>query len=102
MDYKKLLLSRYFLIAKYTGMIIMLAGAAILSPLIFLTAYSEELAYSFHFIAAGGAAILSGLILYIYGEKHKEEEIELSINEGSIIVIFSWIGAIFFSAAPFV
>jgi trk system potassium uptake protein TrkH len=102
MEYKKLLISRYFLIFKYTGMIIMFAGAAILSPLLFLSVYTEELTYSFHFISAGGLALLTGLLFYLYGVKHKKEDVELSLKEGSIIVIFSWLGAIFFSAIPFV
>ncbi|MGM0603077.1 MAG: TrkH family potassium uptake protein [Bacillota bacterium] len=102
MNYKDLLVSRYFLIFKYTGMIIMFAGAAILSPLLVLFAYPEEINYSFYFISAGGLAVLTGLLLYIYGIKNKKEDVELSLNEGSLIVIFSWLGAIVFSAVPFV
>ncbi|MCC3145434.1 TrkH family potassium uptake protein [Halanaerobium sp. Z-7514] len=102
MNYKNLLISRYFLIFKYTGMIIMLAGAAIISPLIFLTVYTEEAHLAVHFLGAGGAALLAGALLYFYGVKNKKEDVELSLNEGSIIVIFSWIGAIIFSAIPFI
>lgn len=80
----------------------MFAGAAILSPLLFLTAYTEESIYAIHFILSGGSAVVAGSLLYFYGSKHKKEDVELSLNEGSIIVIFSWLGAIFFSAIPFV
>jgi len=102
MKFKRLLISRYFLILKYTGIIIMFAGTAILSPLIFLTAYPEEFNYSFDFILAGGSALLVGVLFYFYGSKKKKEGVDLSLNEGSIIVIFSWLAAIFFSALPFV
>ncbi|MFN2340907.1 MAG: TrkH family potassium uptake protein [Halanaerobium sp.] len=102
MKYKNLLISRYFLISKYTGIIIIFAGVAILSPLLFLIAYPEEVFLAPHFLLAAGLSILIGLGLYIYGNKHQEEDVELSLNEGSIIVIFSWLGAILFSAIPFI
>ncbi|TDX43708.1 hypothetical protein C7954_1141 [Halanaerobium congolense] len=50
MKYKNLLISRYYLISKYIGVIIMFAGGAILSPLLFLTAYPEEAALAPHFL----------------------------------------------------
>ena len=102
MKYKNLLISRYFLISKYTGIIIMFAGGAILSPLLFLMAYPEEAFLAPHFLLAAGLSILAGFGLFFYGNKHQEEDVELSLNEGSIIVIFSWLGAIFFSAIPFI
>ena len=102
MKYKNLLISRYFLISKYIGVIIMFAGGAILSPLLFLMAYPEEAALAPHFLLAAGLSILIGFVLYIYGNKHQSEDVELSLNEGSIIVIFSWLGAILFSAIPFI
>ncbi|MFW6295188.1 MAG: TrkH family potassium uptake protein [Halanaerobium sp.] len=102
MKYKNLIISRYYLISKYTGIIIMFAGAAIISPLLFLMAYPEESALAPDFLLAAGLSVLVGLGLYIYGNNHQEDNVELSLNEGGIIVIFSWIGAIFFSAVPFV
>ncbi|MFW6308770.1 MAG: TrkH family potassium uptake protein [bacterium] len=101
MKYKNLLISRYSLIVKYIGVILIFAGTAIFSPLLFLIAYPQESVLAPHFILAGGISILVGLILYIYGSR-KQEEVELSLNEGSIIVIFSWLGTIIFSAIPFV
>ncbi|KXS47559.1 MAG: trk system potassium uptake protein TrkH, partial [Halanaerobium sp. T82-1] len=71
MKYKNLLISRYFLISKYIGVIIMFAGGAILSPLLFLMAYPEEAALAPHFLLAAGLSILIGFVLYIYGNKHQ-------------------------------
>ncbi|MFO7878230.1 MAG: potassium transporter TrkG, partial [Desulfovermiculus sp.] len=102
MKYKNLLISRYILISKYTGIILIFAGAAILSPLIFLIAYPEEINLASHFILAGGLSVLTGTILYIYGYNHQEKDVELSLNEGGIIVVFSWLLTIIFSAVPFV
>ncbi|MFW5719000.1 MAG: TrkH family potassium uptake protein [Halanaerobium sp.] len=102
MKYKNLLISRYFLISKYTGIIMIFAGVAILSPLLFLMAYPEEAFLAPHFLLAAGLSILVGLGLFIYGNQHQEEDVELSLKEGGIIVVFSWLGAIVFSALPFI
>ncbi|MFW5787968.1 MAG: TrkH family potassium uptake protein, partial [Halanaerobiales bacterium] len=67
MKYKNLLISRYSLIVKYIGVILIFAGTAIFSPLLFLIAYPQESVLAPHFILAGGISILVGLILYIYG-----------------------------------
>ncbi len=101
MSYKNFLKYRYSLITKYIGVLVMMVGGAILSPLITLFLYPEEWPYVKFFIYAALIAFLLGYLLYSKTGDQKEKT-TLNLTEGGVIVVVSWIIAIFFSALPFV
>ena len=80
-------------------MILLISGAVTLSPLIVLIACPEEVVHISAFILPAGCSALSGLILRKLF--HSAPNITLSIKEGGVIVLLSWILVIFFSAWPF-
>lgn len=101
MNYINLLLSRYRLIIKYTGLLVIMVGAVILTPLLTLFFYPGDSLFISHFLLSSFGAIVTGIILYyIAGPKNKN--VTLTLEEGGIIVVISWVMAIFFSSLPFV
>lgn len=101
MIYLKLLKSRYKLILKYTGLVVMMVGVVLLSPLFSLFFFPGEVGYIKFFLYAALFAISSGAILY-FRSTGGESDVSLTLKEGGIIVLFSWIIAIFFSSLPFI
>jgi trk system potassium uptake protein TrkH len=79
----------------------MMVGGAILSPLIFLFLYPEDWLYSRFFIYSALLAVVVGYFLYKRAGE-PQERITLNLTEGGVIVVVSWVIAIFFSALPFV
>ena len=90
----------YRLIAGYLGYITMITGVIVLLPLVFLTAYPNELSCAFYFIAPGVVSIAIGYLLSLFiqgrprGQLHKHQD--------SVIVAAAWIIAIVVSTMPFV
>ncbi|MFW6007242.1 MAG: TrkH family potassium uptake protein [Halanaerobiales bacterium] len=100
MKYISLLHNKYRMIIKYTGVIVMFIGVSIISPLLILLKYPSEWVYGKSFLVTSLFTLFLGYIFYIFGKQKKETTI--SLNEGGIIVLLSWIIAIFFSTIPFV
>lgn len=97
---KEYLRKRYAAILSSVGMILLLSSAAMLTPLLILPAHPEE---TFHALAFGLPAVcLAGLGIAMWGLFRSTSTIPLSIQEGGIIVLISWIVVILFSTWPFV
>lgn len=101
MNYLKILKYRYSLIIKYTGVIIMGAGVALFTPLFSLLLYSNEIQHSKNFIIPAILALITGAIFY-FTMKKRQTELNLTLKEGAIIVVFSWIIVTFFFSLPFI
>ncbi len=99
MRYQSFLRQRYRAVLGYTGLIIAIAGLAILSPLIALFAYPNEANLAWGFLLPGLTLSLLGLALW-KGLAPKEDA-TLSLAEGSIIVVLAWLAAIVFGTVPF-
>ena len=97
---KEYLIQQYAAILSSIGMILLLAGAVMLTPLLVLATCPEEAIHAWAFILPAGCCALLGLVLWRLSRA--SSEITLSIQEGGIIVLVSWIVVIFFSAWPFV
>lgn len=78
----------------------MMVGGALLSPLVSLFFEPEDFVYVKYFLLSAIISFIIGFILYKIIEK--EENTTLKLKEGGIIVVISWLVAIFFSALPFV
>ena len=97
---KEYLRERYAAILRSAGMILVLSGGVMLTPLVLLTVHPEEAAHASAFRLPAGCLVVLGSVLWrVFGSASR---VTLSIQEGGIIVLTSWIAVILFSAWPFV
>ena len=96
---KEYLRQRYAAILASVGMILLLSGVVILTPLLVLLTHPEETAHALAFGLPSGCLGLLGISLRKLFRS--TSQITLSIQEGGIIVLLSWIAVILFSAWPF-
>ena len=87
-------------ILKSTGAVLLLVGVALLTPLLCLFAYPDDVVYIQDFLIPAGMAFVIGIGLLVFIPK-KEAKLYSSLGSASLVV-FSWIVAIFFGALPFV
>ena len=101
MNYRRILLKRYEIILKYTASICFLLGISFLLPLITLIFYSGQGPYYEYFLYPGLSLAVIGIIAHYIISK-SVEGVTLKLKEGGVIVILSWLIAIFASALPFI
>lgn len=99
MRYPESLRQRYKGILGYTGVIACIVGLLILSPLLCLPFYSNELCIAWAFVWPGLLTLLAGLMLSRLFLPRKP--FNLTYQEGSVIVVLSWTMAILAGAFPF-
>ena len=97
--YSQFLRQRYRAIIGYTGLICAIAGLVILSPLLALIFYPEEINLAWGFALPGLILTLVGGLLWRFLAPKKV--ISLSLPEGSVIVVLAWLVAIAISMIPF-
>ncbi|WP_051957723.1 TrkH family potassium uptake protein [Desulfobacter vibrioformis] len=96
---KEYLKKRYAAMFSSIGMILLLSGGLMLTPLLILVSNPEESAHVLWFcLPAGGLIILGGILWRLF---RSEANTTLSVQEGGIIVIVGWMTVILFSAWPF-
>lgn len=100
MRYSATLHARYHAIIAYTGLMFVVCGCLMLSPLLILFAWPEEIPMAWAFAAP--ACVLIGMGLIMRYRFKPASHVVLSVQEGGIIVLFSWIAACLFAAFPFV
>ena len=97
--YKSFLRQRYQAIFGYTGLICLISGLAIISPLLALFAYPEELPLAWGFLVPGVILCIVGLGLWKLLAPKKATS--LTLQEGSVIVVLAWLVAILVGTFPF-
>jgi trk system potassium uptake protein TrkH len=90
---------RYCAILSSTGMILLLTSLVMFSPLLVLFAYPGEAVNALSFGVPAGCLGLTGFLLRRLFPS--PPNVSLSIQEGGVIVLISWIVVILFSAWPF-
>ncbi|MBM7623387.1 TrkH family potassium uptake protein [Sporohalobacter salinus] len=100
MRYKEVIIQRYRLLVRYIGILTIGIGFILLLPFLALPFYPQDIIYSTSFLIPSFTYIILGsmawkLIKY-------EKDFTLSLKEGGIIVLVSWILAIIASALPFI
>ncbi|MBN1443985.1 MAG: TrkH family potassium uptake protein [Planctomycetes bacterium] len=88
---------RYRAILAYTGMVVGIAGILMLTPLAALLAWPEEARFAGAFLIPGIALGVGGLTLW---RLLHPGDIDLSLQEGGVIVLLSWVVAFIASALP--
>jgi trk system potassium uptake protein TrkH len=96
---KEYLGQRYSAILSSSGMIFLLVSLVMLAPLLALFAYPGEAVNALSFVVPAGLLGLMGFLLRRLFPQ--APNVSLSIQEGGVIVLISWIVVILFSAWPF-
>ena len=99
MRHTEFLRQRYRAILAYSGLICLIAGLLILSPLALLLAYRQEASAAWGFLLPGLLLSVSGSLLW--RGLRPRAAVSLSTLEGNVIVLVCWIAAIVVSAIPF-
>ncbi len=99
MQHRNWLGQKYRAIFGYTGLICALAGITILFPLVALFTYPEEMNLAWGFLIPGLFLVIVGWLLWC---QLKNSSTNLSVQDGAIIVVLSWIIAIAFGTIPFI
>ena len=101
MAYKSYLKVQYKTILGSLGWMFMSFALILLLPLIFCIFYPEEFTNALYFVESAAISFLLGYVLWFFFGKGTQSS-KLTIHEGAIIIFFVWLGAVFFSALPFV
>lgn len=100
--YNNYLRSRYVIITRYIGAIILLIGLLLLVPLALLVIYPDEADEATGFLAAGVPLIALGALMSLWARPVRDDEpVSLSVQEGALIVLVVWLAAVVFGSIPF-
>jgi trk system potassium uptake protein TrkH len=97
---KLYLKQRYALILSYTGLIFLFGGLLMLTPLVALAAWPGEWVYSTPFLLPSLILCLAGIAMRRVFKPR--DFLSLTVQDGGVIVILSWVVVILCSAWPFV
>ncbi|ADL12882.1 TrkH family potassium uptake protein [Acetohalobium arabaticum] len=100
MRYKEMIIQRYKLLLKYIGILTIGIGVILLLPLLVLPFYPQNIMYSTSFLIPSFLYMILGGVIWKLIQS--ENNFTLSLKEGGIIVLASWILAIIASALPFI
>jgi len=97
---KEYLKQQYGAILSSVGLILLLSGPLMLTPLLLVLAHPKEIQHATAFGLPAVGLALSGFALRrrFTGRSY----LALSVHEGGIIVLVSWVAVILFSAWPFI
>ncbi|MBN2620157.1 TrkH family potassium uptake protein [candidate division WOR-3 bacterium] len=93
------LVRQYRVIICYVGLILFVAGLIMFTPLLAIFAQPNELSNCFGFILPG--IMLVGIGLLLWRILRPRTSVPLTLQEGGVIVVLSWVTVCLFSALPF-
>ncbi|MCR4317078.1 MAG: TrkH family potassium uptake protein [Planctomycetes bacterium] len=91
---------RYGVILSYVGSILILTSVVALTPLILLLAEPTEATHAMAFVLPAILMALLGMLLWL--TLRQKSDVALSVQEGGVIVLISWLFVVAFSAWPFI
>ncbi len=92
--------ARYRAILAYAGLIHLLLGLFIISPLLALWAWPEEAGQAPAFLAPGLGLMAGGGLIWLV--LRPREPVPISLAEGAVIVLLAWAGAMVAGALPLI
>ncbi len=98
--YIQVLKKRYKIVFSYIGTLFIFFSVVIMIPCIFCILYPEEFNSSLSFLYTAILSFVFGLILSLWTKLKPGTPV--TIQEGSLIVLFAWIFGIIFSSLPFI
>lgn len=90
---------RYRAILFYTGLILLLCSSLMLIPLLAIMVYPGEWVQAWGFLLP--AIILAGIGAAMRRIFRSHESVTLTVQEGGVVVLLSWLTVFLFSAFPF-
>lgn len=99
MRHAAFLRQRYRLILAYTGLVSLIAGGLILSPLLLLVFHPGEADLAWGFLLPGLGLALPSWVLW--RRLSPRRAVSLTAQEGAVIVVLTWLLAIGVGAIPF-
>jgi trk system potassium uptake protein TrkH len=97
--YAQFLRQRYRAILGYTGLLSLVAGLLILSPLLLLFVYPAERSLAWGFLLPALALVIPGLVLWRW--LTPRPAVSLTMQEGAVIVVLTWLLALLMGTIPF-
>lgn len=93
------LIQHYRAIFSYTGYVLFLIGLVMLTPLLVVFSWRNEMTDVSGFILPAFILVISGIVVWRLLRPPKP--VTLSVQEGGVIVLLSWLITFLFSALPF-
>ncbi len=100
MRYAEFLRQRYKAILGYTGLLGLVASLLILSPLVLLVFYRDEVPLAWAFVLPG--LVLALPSFWLWRRLTPRPAVSLTMQEGAVIVVLTWLLAILMGTVPFV
>ena len=100
MRYPEFLRQRYRAILGYTGLLSLIASLLILSPLLLLVVHTGEISTAWGFVLPGLGLALPGF--WLWRRLAPRAAVSLTMQEGAVIVVLTWLLVILVGAIPFV
>jgi len=97
---KEYLIQSYAAILSSVGFILLLSGGVMTVPLLLLPVYPEEMGNAHAFALPAACLGITGFLLWKFFRM--SSNVTLSLQDGGIVVLISWIVVLLFSAWPFV
>jgi trk system potassium uptake protein TrkH len=94
------LLQCYRTTLSYTGLIFLLSGLLMLTPLFALTAWPREWVYAMAFVVPALLLVTAGSGMWRIVKP--EIPVTLTVQDGGVIVLLSWVTVCLFSAWPYI
>jgi trk system potassium uptake protein TrkH len=98
MKKRRIILDSYLNIIHYTGLILIFASMLMLSPLLCLFFWPEEIALARGFMAPAIVMLFLGALFWLLFRSKDSQS--LDIEQSAVIVVLSWIAVCLFSAWP--
>jgi trk system potassium uptake protein TrkH len=98
--YAAYLRQRYKAILGYTGLLSLIASLLILSPLLLLIAYPHELSLAWGFLVP--SLVLGSLGMFLWRRLTPRQAASLTMQEGAVIVVLTWLLVTLAGAIPFI
>ncbi len=102
MTYRDMIKMKYRTIMRNLGWMLICFSVILLIPIVFCIFYPEEFPNSIYFFESAALSFICGYTLWFFFSNKKTADQHITVHEGAIIVLFAWLGAVFFSALPFV
>ena len=96
-------MKRSFSNCSTVGKLMVLIGAFVIAPLVVLPWYPEESGYWLDFLLPGGASVLMGVLLCLFGRCDSDSgSWKSSVGQSSLTVLFAWGWGVLLGGLPFV
>lgn len=97
-------MKRFWTDSSSIGKLSLLIGFFVMSPVVILPWFPEESHFATSFLIPGGASVLFGILLCLFGKKDSELAMDWrsQLGRSSLTVLFAWGWGVLVGAVPFV